>query len=97
MQCDVYCRVLSPTSSPIVNADFSENQINMNVTIRRAVAEDCERLMELITELAVYEKAPEEVTVTLEHFIHSGFMAARTLAARRALIIQRSGTIDSFP
>ncbi len=45
----------------------------MNIIIRRAVAEDCERLMDLIRELAVYEKAPEEVTVTLEHFIDSGF------------------------
>ena len=40
----------------------------MNITIRRAVKEDCPRLLELITELAVYEKAPNEVTVTLEHF-----------------------------
>lgn len=45
----------------------------MNTTIRRAVQEDCVRLMELVGELALYEKAPEEVTVTLEHFIHSGF------------------------
>lgn len=29
--------------------------------------------MELIQELADYEKAPEEVTVTLEHFQESGF------------------------
>ena len=29
--------------------------------------------MELVNELAVYEKAPEEVTVTLDHFIESGF------------------------
>ena len=45
----------------------------MNVTIRPAVAEDCERLMELIRELAVYEKAPEQVTVSLQHFMDSGF------------------------
>jgi len=45
----------------------------MNVTIRPAVAEDCERLMELIRELAVYEKAPEQVTVSLQHFVESGF------------------------
>jgi GNAT superfamily N-acetyltransferase len=45
----------------------------MNVTIRPAVAEDCERLMELIRELAVYEKAPEQVTVSLQHFVDSGF------------------------
>jgi len=43
------------------------------VQIRRAVKEDCSRLLELITELAIYEKAPNEVTVSLEHFIESGF------------------------
>ena len=42
-------------------------------TIRRAVREDCSRILELVTELAVYEKAPDEVTVTLEHFEESGF------------------------
>jgi len=45
----------------------------MEVTIRRAAKEDCPRLLELITELAVYEKAPGEVTVSLEHFTESGF------------------------
>jgi ribosomal protein S18 acetylase RimI-like enzyme len=45
----------------------------MNIRIRRAVKEDCARLLELVNELAVYEKAPHEVTVTLEHFIESGF------------------------
>ncbi len=45
----------------------------MSITIRRAVKEDCPRLLELIKELAVYEKAPDEVTVSLEHFIESGF------------------------
>lgn len=29
--------------------------------------------MELITELAVYEKAPEQVTVNFDHFVESGF------------------------
>ena len=45
----------------------------MGVIIRRGVKEDCTRLLELITELAVYEKAPDDVTVTLEHFAESGF------------------------
>jgi GNAT superfamily N-acetyltransferase len=45
----------------------------MEINIRRAVKEDCPRLLELIYELAVYEKAPQEVTVTLEHFEESGF------------------------
>ena len=45
----------------------------MNIEIRRAVKEDCARLLELVKELALYEKAPGEVTVTLDHFIESGF------------------------
>ena len=45
----------------------------MSITIRRATKEDCPRLLELITELAIYEKAPNEVTVSLEHFTESGF------------------------
>jgi GNAT superfamily N-acetyltransferase len=45
----------------------------MSINIRKAVAKDCPRLLELIHELAVYERAPEQVTVTLEHFIESGF------------------------
>jgi GNAT superfamily N-acetyltransferase len=45
----------------------------MDVTIRRAVREDCPRLLELVQELASYERAPNEVTVTLDHFTESGF------------------------
>lgn len=45
----------------------------MGITIRRAAQEDCPRLLELVHELAVYEKAPNEVTVTPEHFAESGF------------------------
>lgn len=43
------------------------------IVIRRAVKEDCPRILELIRELALFERAPEEVTVTLEHFEKSGF------------------------
>jgi GNAT superfamily N-acetyltransferase len=45
----------------------------MSINIRRAVKEDCPRLMELVQELAVFEKAPDQVTVTMEHFVESGF------------------------
>jgi|SRR5579871_6060634 len=45
----------------------------MDIKVRRAVKEDCLRLLELIKELALYEKAPQEVTVTLDHFVESGF------------------------
>jgi len=41
--------------------------------VRRATRNDCPRLLELVKELALYEKAPEEVTVTREHFENSGF------------------------
>ena len=44
-----------------------------NIVIRRATIKDCERLLELVQELADYEKAPNEVTVTLAHFTNSGF------------------------
>ncbi len=30
-------------------------------------------MLELVNELALYERAPQEVTVTLDHFIESGF------------------------
>jgi len=45
----------------------------LNIQIRKARKEDCESMMELIHELAVYEKAPEEVTVDFNHFVESGF------------------------
>ena len=45
----------------------------MEIKIRPAVTEDCNRLLELIRELAEYEKAPDEVTVSLEEFREAGF------------------------
>lgn len=45
----------------------------MDILIRKARKTDCARMMELIQELAVYEKAPDEVTVSLSHFEESGF------------------------
>lgn len=43
------------------------------MNIRKAVKEDCLAMLELIRELAVYEKAPDEVTVDPQHFEESGF------------------------
>jgi len=45
----------------------------MNAAIREATLADCSRILELINELAVYERAPEEVTVTLAEFEDAGF------------------------
>ncbi len=42
-------------------------------TLRVATKEDCPRLMELVNELALFEREPQEVTVTLEEFIDAGF------------------------
>ncbi len=47
----------------------------MDILIRKAQITDCASMMELIKELAVYEKAPDEVTVSLSHFEESGFGA----------------------
>ena len=44
-----------------------------DIIIREARAEDCGRILELVKELAVYERAPDEVTVDPEHFRESGF------------------------
>lgn len=45
----------------------------MEIRIRPAEAADCPRILELINELALYEKAPQEVTVELSHFVNAGF------------------------
>jgi len=41
--------------------------------IRKAKAEDCPQMLELIKELAAYERQPDAVTVTMEEFIACGF------------------------
>lgn len=43
------------------------------IKLRIAKKEDCARLMELVNELALFEKAPHEVTVTIDEFEDAGF------------------------
>jgi GNAT superfamily N-acetyltransferase len=45
----------------------------MEFQIRRAEKKDCPAMLDLIRELAEYEKAPDEVTVDPHHFEESGF------------------------
>lgn len=45
----------------------------VNITIRPATKEDCPAIMALINELAVFERAADEVTVQYDHFVKSGF------------------------
>ncbi|MEN9950426.1 MAG: hypothetical protein RLY85_1178 [Bacteroidota bacterium] len=43
------------------------------MNIRKAEIADCPAMLELVRELALYEKAPQEVTVDPQHFEESGF------------------------
>ncbi|PQJ11743.1 GNAT family N-acetyltransferase [Flavipsychrobacter stenotrophus] len=61
--------------------------------VRRAIVEDCPRMLELVRELALYERAPDEVTVTLEHFITSGFGANPVWWA---FVVEEDGMIQGF-
>jgi len=45
----------------------------MNVTIRKAESRDVPQMLELVNELAVFERAPNEVTVTVQHMRDAGF------------------------
>jgi GNAT superfamily N-acetyltransferase len=65
----------------------------MNIKIRKAIKEDCPRILELVKELAVYEKAPNEVTVSLEHFEQSGF---EEKPVWWAYVAEVDGTIQGF-
>jgi len=65
----------------------------MSIIIRRAVKADCSRLLELIKELAVYEKAPEEVTVSLEEFENAGF---GDNPVWKAFVAEENGIIQGF-
>lgn len=64
-----------------------------NILIREAIAADCSRLLELIKELAVYEKAPDEVTIDPKHFEESGF---GTQPVWWALVAEVEGTVVGF-
>jgi GNAT superfamily N-acetyltransferase len=67
--------------------------MEQTIEIRRAVREDCPRLLELIRELALFEKAPQEVTVTEDHFTLSGFGAAPVWWAFVAVV---DGRVEGF-
>lgn len=61
--------------------------------LRVAVKEDCPRLMELVKELALFEKAPDEVTVTLQEFEEAGFGAQPVW---KAFVAEANGMIIGF-
>ncbi|WDF81439.1 GNAT family N-acetyltransferase [Mucilaginibacter sp. KACC 22773] len=61
--------------------------------MRVATVEDCPRLLELVHELALFERAPEEVTVTLDEFIDAGFGAKPVW---KAYVAEVDGLIVGF-
>jgi GNAT superfamily N-acetyltransferase len=65
----------------------------MKAHLRVARKEDCPRLLDLIHELAVYERAPDEVTVTLQHFQKAGF---GTRPVWKAFVAEVDGFIVGF-
>lgn len=65
----------------------------MTTFIRRATLADCPRMMELIKELAIYERAPHQVTVSMEHFEQSGFGLHPVWWA---LVAEENGVVQGF-
>ncbi len=65
----------------------------MNATIRKALKKDCHRMMELVRELAIYEKAPDEITVDFDHFVDSGFGENPVWWA---FVAEINGTVEGF-
>ncbi len=61
--------------------------------IREGKKEDCPRLIELVRELALYEKAPQEVTVTLDEFEDAGFGKKPVW---KAFVVETDGIIAGF-
>ncbi|HXI01268.1 MAG TPA: GNAT family N-acetyltransferase [Sphingobacteriaceae bacterium] len=65
----------------------------MDITIRTAVKQDCTRLLELVNELALFERAPKEVTVTLKEFEDAGF---GDTPVWKAFVAEAEGIIQGF-
>ncbi|MEO6731268.1 MAG: GNAT family N-acetyltransferase [Ferruginibacter sp.] len=65
----------------------------MKIIIRRAKKEDCTRMMELVEELAIYEKEPDAVIVNFDHFVESGF---GDNPVWWAFVAEVNGTVEGF-
>lgn len=61
--------------------------------IRPARREDCPRLLELVHELAAFERAPDAVTVSLDRFEEAGFGACPVW---HAVVAEDGGSIIGF-
>lgn len=64
-----------------------------NLTIRPACREDCSRLLELVRELAAFERAPEAVTISPAHFEEAGFGPCPVW---QAIVAEEGGIVVGF-
>ncbi|MBE9583126.1 GNAT family N-acetyltransferase [Mucilaginibacter sp. JRF] len=65
----------------------------MNLHLRVAIKADCRRILELVNELALYERAPQEVTITLDELEEAGFGAKPVW---KAFVAEIDGLIVGF-
>lgn len=65
----------------------------MKINIRRAGKDDCAQLLEMVKGLAHYEKAPQEVTVTLDEFTSAGF---GNTPVWTAFVAEVDGKVEGF-
>ena len=56
-------------------SQFEISSLNAAINLRPATREDMPAVLDLIRELAEYERAPQEVTVTEDELAHDGFTA----------------------
>ena len=65
----------------------------MSAKVRVGTEKDIPRVLELVRELAVFEKAPDAVSVTMEHFVESGFGAHPVYWA---FVAEAGGVVEGF-
>ena len=67
--------------------------MNDTIDVRWAVAEDMPRVLELITELAVYEKEEDQVENTVPQLVEDGFGPKPTF---ECIIAEKAGQVIGF-
>ena len=65
----------------------------MNFTIRKAVEKDMPQVLDLITELAVFEKEPDAVEISVEDLKNDGFNSS---PAFQCFVAEVSGKIEGI-
>jgi GNAT superfamily N-acetyltransferase len=72
---------------------IDHSPLTIKPNIRIATKQDCPRLIELVQELADYELAPQEVTVTPQEFEDAGFGQKPVW---KAFVAEVDGNIEGF-